>query len=288
MFDRAATILATATLIWAMAVPTKAQEIDFDHVISVAGAQATASQAMASEALLVALDIDREVRLENLRYRQDLFDRTLIGLMDGDGILGLPAASTPEIALNLEQAGVHWQSTKAALQDGLATGEISPDQIAVIVADSLELMAVFKVIAAQYAEEAARNRLTSMLANSLLESIHGTMLSQRMATEFLLITYGHDVPRSRANLGSAIVQFDQVLRNLVNGNLERRLLPPPNEDIKGRLLRAQRAWEDEFRPIIRRALDTGQISSLLAIQMIEANGNLLEQMKTITNMYVSL
>lgn len=288
MFDRAATILTTAALLWAMAMPANSQEVDFDHVIAVAGSQATASQTMASEALLVALDIDRDARLESLKQWQDLFDRTLIGLRDGDGMLGLPAASTPEIALNLDTAGVHWQSTKAALQDGFATGVITADQIAVIAADSVALTTAFEGIATQYADEAARNRLTSMLANALLESIHGTMLSQRMATEFLLIVYGHDVPSNRASLGSAIVQFDQVLSNLVNGNLERRLLPPPNDEIRGRLLRAQRAWEDEFRPIIRRALDSGQPPPSLAAEMIEANGNLLEQMKAITNIYAAL
>lgn len=288
MFDRAATIFTTAALMWAIGAPARAQEVDFDHVIAVAGSQAAASQFMAGEALLVALDIDRDARLESLRFSQDLFDRTLAGLRDGDGILGLPAASTPRIAGDLDTAGIHWQSTKAALQDGFATGVITADQIAVIAADSVELMTVFQGVAAQYAEVAARNRLTSMLANALLESIHGTMLSQRMTTEFLLIVYGHEVPSSRASLGSAIVQFDQILSNLVNGNLERRLLPPPNEEIRGQLLRAQRVWEDEFRPIIRRALDSGQPTSSAAAELVEANGNLLEQMKAITTMYVGL
>lgn len=285
MFDRAATIFSTAATLWAMAAPATAQEVDFDHVIAVAGFQAAASQSMASDAVLIALDIDRDARLENLRYSQELFDRTLIGLRDGDGVLGLPAAPTPEIALDLDTAEIHWQSTKAALQDGFATGVITPDQIAVIAADSAELMTVFEGIAAQYAEEATRGRLTSMLANAVLESIQGTMLSQRMATDFLLIVYGHDVPASRANLGNAVLQFDQVLSNLVNGNLEQRLLPPPNDEIRTLLLRAQRAWEDEFRPIIRRALDSGQPSTELAVEMVEAKGNLLDQMQAITNMY---
>lgn len=288
MFDRAAASLTTAALYWAMAAPANAQDIDYDHVIAIAGLQATASQTMASEALLVALDIDRDARLESLRHWQDLFDRTLIGLRDGDNLLGLPAASTPEIATNLDQAGMHWRSTREALRDGLAAGDVTAEQIAVIAADSVELMAVFESVATQYADEAARNRLTSMLANAVLESIHGTMLSQRMATEFLLIVYGHDVPANRASLSSAIVQFDQTLGNLVNGNLERRLLPPPNDDVRARLLRARRIWEDEFRPIVRRALDSGQPPSSLAVDLIEANGNLLEQMKAITDVYVSL
>lgn len=285
MLDRAATIFSTAAMLWTMASPANAQEIDFDHVIAVAGSQAAASQSMASDAVLVALDIDRDARLGNLRYSQELFDRTLIGLRDGDGILGLPAATTPEIAGSLDTAGIHWQSTKAALQDGFATGVITPDQIAVIAADSAELMTIFEGVARQYAAEATRNRLTSMLANAVLESIQGTMLSQRMATEFLLIVYGHDVPASRAGLDNAIARFEQVLSNLVNGNLERRLLPPPNEEIRARLLRAQRTWEDEFRPIIRRALDDGQPSADLAIAMVEAKGNLLDHLQAITDMY---
>lgn len=288
MFERAALFLTAVALLGSVAVPAKSQDIDFDHVIAVAGSQAAASQTIASEALLIALDIDRDNRLQNLEYWRDLFDRTLIGFRDGDRTLGLPEPPTPEIAAHLEIAGVHWQSTRAALQDGFASGVITADQIAVIAADRVALTESFEGVATRYTEVAASNRLASMLANALLESIHGTALSQRMATEYLLIVYGHDVQQNRARLGSAVVQFDQVLSNLVNGNLERRMLPPPNDDVRGRLLRAKRVWEDEFRPIIRRALDDEPPPAASALDLIQANGNLLEQLNAVTNLYVGL
>lgn len=287
MFGRAATILATAVTLSVTAAPAAAQEIDYDHVIAVAGSQATASQTMAREALLIALGIDREARLESLRYWHGMFDRTLIGLRDGDDVLGLPAAPTPEIVAEIDLAGTYWQTAKAVFRDGLAAGDITAAQVDVIAAFSTELMTVFQGVATRYADEAAKNRLTSMLANAVLESINGTLLSQRMATQFLLVVYGHDVQANRLGLANSVVEFDRVLGNLVNGNLELRLLPPPNDEIRERLLRAQRIWEDEFRPVIRRALDT-EPSSDMAVQMVEANGNLLQQMKAITNLYVGL
>ena len=285
MYHRAAITLSALAVLAQPSLPAEAQTIDFDHVIAVAGSQATASQMMAKDALLIALDVDRQARLEELEYWHDQFDRTLTGLRDGDEILGLPAAQTPAIANGLETAGSLWESTKGAMLDGIAAGDITPDQITV---QALDLTTVFEGIAGQYAEEANRNRLTSMLVNALLESLHGSMLSQRMATEFLLVVYGHEVEANRAGLSRSITGFDQVLDNLVNGNLERRMLPPPNDDLRDRLLRIRRIWEDEFRPIMRRGLDAGRPSPSVALQMAEVNGQLLEQMKAVTSIYVGL
>lgn len=288
MLDRAAAIVVTVAMLSTTAAPARAQMVDFDHVVAVAGSQATASQTMAREALLVALDIDRDARLESLRDRHDAFGRILKGMQHGDDGLGLPAAQTAEIAAELDLAEAHWQTTKAAILECLAAGDVTAEQVDVIASYSLELMAVFEEVASQYVEEAARNRLTSMLANAQLESIHGSTLSQRMATEFLLIAYGHDIEANRASLGNSVVQFDEMLNNLVNGNLERRLLPPPNDAVRDRLLRAQRVWEDQFRPIVRRALDAGEALPALAGQMLDANDNLLNQMSEIADLYVGL
>lgn len=288
MLDRAAKLIAAATLLAAAAQPAGAQAIDFNHVMNVAGSQATASQIMAKEALLVALDVDRETHLQSLEYWHGMFDRTLNGLRDGDALLGLPAAATPEIAAGLDVAEAHWQSSGPVYREGLTAGAISAEQVDTIVSHSNGLMEAFEEVAQRYAEESNRNRLTSMLVNAQLESLHGTVLSQRMATDFLLIVYGHDTDASRADLGATIAQFDEVLRNLSSGNLEKRLLPPPNDEITEELGRARRIWEDEFRPVIRRGLDGDPLPVESAGQMAEANSRLLEHMKTLTSLYVGL
>lgn len=288
MLDRAATLIAAVALLVATAQPARAQAIDFNHVMNVAGSQATASQIMAKEALLVALDVDRETHLESLENWHGMFDRTLTGLREGDALLGLPAAATPEIAAGLDVAVAHWQSSGPAFREGLAAGSMSAEQVDTIVAHSNGLMEAFEDVALRYAEESNRNRLTSMLVNAQLESLHGTVLSQRMATDFLLIVYGHDVDASRVDLGGTIAQFDEVLRNLASGNLEKRLLPPPNDEITQELSRARRIWEDEFRPVIRRALDGDPLPVESASLMAEASSRLLERMKTLTSLYVGL
>lgn len=288
MLERAATLLATAALLMATAGPARAQEVDFDHVIAVAASQATASQMMAKEALLVAMDIDRQANLESLEFRRGMFGRTLVGLREGDEVLGLPAASSPTIVAELERADAHWQVIQDVLGDGLNAGDITAGQVEIIAANSTELFAAFEGVAGGYHQEANRNRLTSMLANALMETGRGTMLSQRMASEFLLIVYGHEIGANRANLSGSIIRFERVLGDLVNGNLEQRLLPPPNDEVRDELLRVQRVWEDEFRPILRRALDAGQPPSDLAVRMVEANGILFERLRTVASLYGEL
>ncbi len=288
MFDRAAAFAIAAMLI-AVSLPARAQTIDFNHVVSVVGSQATTSQIMAKEALLVALNVQRGgTQIQSLDGWHRLFDRTLTGLREGDDILGLPAAATPEIAADLDVAASHWQSFGPAFREGVSTGSLSAEQVSTIATHSVGLMQVLEAVAMKYAEESNRNRLTSMLLNAQLEAIHGTLLSQRMATEYLLIAYGHEAEASRTALAGSIAEFDTVLRNLTSGNLERRLLPPPNDRIREELVRAMRTWEDEFRPIIRRALDDGSPPADDAAGMVAANDMLLEHMNTLTSLYVGL
>lgn len=287
MFRRAASVLATVALLMATVASSRAQQVDFDHVIAVTGSQATASQMMAKEVLLIALDIDRAAHLESLEDRYGVFGRTLVGLRDGDEVLRLPAASNPAVVADLERAEAHWRLVQPVLDEGLAAGSITAQQVDVIAANSAELLAALEAVAGGYLQKANHNRLTSMLANAVLEAGQGTMLSQRMACELLLIVYGHNVEANRVVLGDSIARFEQVLSNLVDGNLEQRLLPP-NDEILDRLLRAQRVWEDEFRPITRRALDAGEPSTELAVRMVEANGALFEHLTAVGSLYSQL
>ena len=287
MFNRAAAI-AIAALVAATASVARAQHIDFNHVISVVGSQASASQIMAKEALLIALEVERGPQVQSLDNRLALFDHTLAGLRFGDDRLGLPEAMTPEIADRLDVAISHWQVFSPVYRAGIETGSISAEQVGAIALNSAGLTAALETVMLGYAEESNRNRLISMLANARLEAIRGTMLSQRMATQFLLIAYGHDAESSRFSLGGTVAQFETVLGNLANGNLERRMLPPPNEMIRDEIGRAQRVWEDEFRPVIRQALDIGDLPPDSWARMAAANDRLLEHLKTLTSFYDGL
>lgn len=287
MLDRAAAF-AIAAILAATVLPARAQQIDFNHVVSVAGSQATAAQIMAKEALLIALEVERGPQLQSLDSRMALFDRTLTGLREGDELMGLPAAATPEIADRLAVATSHWQVFGPVFRDGIETGAMSAEQIGAIALNSAGLTAALETVMLGYAEESNRNRLTSMLANARLEAIRGTMLSQRMATQFLLIAYGHDADTSRFGLGGSVAQFEQALGNLANGNLERRMLPPPNDAIRDETARIRRVWEDELRPIIRTALDIGDLPPESVGRMAAANDRLLDHLKTLTSLYAGL
>lgn len=287
MFDRAAAF-AIAAILAATVSAARAQPVDFNHVVSVAGSQATASQMMAKEALLIALEVERGPQVQSLDNRLDLFDRTLAGLRDGDELLGLPAAVTPEIADRLDVAASHWRIFSPVFREGIETGSISAEQIGTIALNSAGLTAALEAVTLGYAEESNKNRLTSMLANARLEAIRGTMLSQRMATQFLLIAYGHDADSSRFSLGGSVTRFEEALGNLANGNLERRMLPPPNDAIRDEITRTRRIWEDELRPVIRMALDIGDLPPESVARMAVANDRLLEHLKTLTSFYAGL
>ncbi len=81
-------------------------------VINLAGKQRMLTQKMSKEILLISLKYDVDGSKGDLRSTSSLFDRTLKGLRDGDGDLGLPGTTNPEIVAQLSKVSELWKTFK--------------------------------------------------------------------------------------------------------------------------------------------------------------------------------
>jgi len=87
---------------------------DHGTVINLSGKQRMLTQKMSKEVLLVALDVNKDENLTNLRATRDLFDKTLVGLRDGDEELGLPHTKKPKILKALKKVEDLWEEFDVA------------------------------------------------------------------------------------------------------------------------------------------------------------------------------
>lgn len=98
-------------------------------VINLAGKQRMLTQKMTKEALLVALDHDREANQLALRASAKLFEGALYGLKNGDGDYELPGTRNTAISAQLDVVGGLWSEFKPALDRICADdGKVIPQE----------------------------------------------------------------------------------------------------------------------------------------------------------------
>ena len=79
-----------------VALPADARS-NYNRSINLAARQGLLLEQMTNGTMLAALDIDAELNIRGVRQARDLFDRTLVGLRNGDAEMGLVAASQTEV-----------------------------------------------------------------------------------------------------------------------------------------------------------------------------------------------
>lgn len=111
-------------------------------VINLSGKQRMLSQKMSKELLLVALGHKVEENKANLRGTSSLFDRTLKGLRDGDGDLGLPATKDASIVAQLDKVASIWQQFKPVVDRAgdVNVTEVSSDDLQQMVKLNIPLL----------------------------------------------------------------------------------------------------------------------------------------------------
>jgi hypothetical protein len=118
-------------------------------VINLAGKQRMLTQKMSKEMLLIYLNHDKENNLLNLRKTSSLFDRTLLGLRDGDEDLGLPNTKEPHIVKQLNKVIGLWQEFKPVINTALS-GVISKEDVELLAKLNLPLLKNMNTVVKMY------------------------------------------------------------------------------------------------------------------------------------------
>lgn len=269
------------------AVAQKKKDINYEHIINLAGMQRMITQQLSKETILVAMGVDSATHTQKIKASHGLFDRTLKGLRTGDVALQLPPTRNPKILANLDRVEELWSLFDSALQEAMATGAVSRASVAIVADLSVPLMKAMHETVQEYKREAAGEDLFSMMAVAVDTGSYQRMLTQKMAKEFLLVAYGHDVRKNRESLKVSMKEFESTLASMIDGNFEVRLLPAPTPAIRQQLRKVQAMW-DRFRPLMEGATAGGKITSKQILRATELNLTLLGEMNRAVQMYEEL
>lgn len=270
-------------------VSAQAQEdIDFDRMLDVAEAQTMLTQRMSAEALFVTLGIDRALSLEHLDTSRNDFDRALTGFRDGDAALQISAIVDPELLEYVDEAESHWVPMEAAVGACLSGVPITAAHVAAIADASESLQDVLQDLTDGLRERTRTRGSYSMLGVALETARGATLLSQQMTKEFLLVAYGHQASRNRSALRETAEKFQENLQGLVEGDIDRLLLAAPTPGIRAQLLTVQQIWDNEYRPLIERAVTEGDLNAGAVARMARVNLTLLHEIQLVATMYRQL
>lgn len=288
-FARARRCAALGLSLFGIAPAALAQDrVDYGHLLSVAEMQSMMTQRMSVDVLLVTLGIDRDLSLERLERSRNEFDGALNGFRDGDPSLGLTAVAEPELIHPIEEAVGHWERMDAAIADCLAGTAMTAAHVGIIAESSQSLQDVFNDLNDELRERSKVRESYSMLGVAMDTTTEAHLLSQQMTKEFLLVAYGHQLGLNRNVLRETSEKFQNRLRGLLEGDIDRRLLAAPTPQIREQLLRIEQVWENEYRPLIERAVSEGDLNAGAVARMAQVNLSMFREIEMLASMYRQL
>jgi hypothetical protein len=200
------------------------------------------SQSMITHSLLAALSIERKKNVKILAKDRDKFVRTVNGLRHGDEKLGLRATKNPKILEKLDRLEREWSIFGPAVQSIIDSKRATAQNVAIVAECILPIAEATRELIDVYEFYATGGRTFSVLTGMVSQAEAQHALLKEMTAGFLLVAYGHKRESYRARLWAYQVQFDMVLRGLIEGNPRLKLLPAPDVKLRARFRAAREKW----------------------------------------------
>ncbi|MCG8597815.1 MAG: type IV pili methyl-accepting chemotaxis transducer N-terminal domain-containing protein [Kiloniellales bacterium] len=282
-----AAILALAAVVGTNS-PLAKSRIDFEKAVNMAGQQRTLAQQIGKEAILVAMGIDKETNLQRLQDSHAMFKRISKGLRNGDAALGLKPLSEPELIRHVDRVEQIWSSVEQLLARGMAGDEMTAEEVVAVAEMTEPLYSVVDELVKALRQEAQKGMVVFSINLLAIDySTRQSMLSQKLAKEFLLVAYGHSVEKNRKALARSSSHFDRVLKGLLDGDLQLRLRQAPTPAIRIELQKAMQIWTDVV-PIVESVANGRQVEDGQLGQISDLNLSLLETIDTATGLFEAL
>ncbi len=239
-------------------------------VINLAGKQRMLTQKMSKEALFMAKGIDADANKASLIKTEELFDKTLKGLINGDKDLNLPKTGNKEILAQLDKVSKLWTSFKASI-DKVVAGKSDKATLEAIAKENLPLLKNMNQAVGMYAKNSG-SKLDPEMAKTINLAGKQRMLTQKMTKELLLVANGIDADANKENAKKTGELFESTLKSLTD--------KCKNPDIKKQLEAVAKLWEN-YKPIIEK-VDTSDASLKKAEEL---NMPLLKEMNKAVKMF---
>ncbi|MEO0822382.1 MAG: type IV pili methyl-accepting chemotaxis transducer N-terminal domain-containing protein [Pseudomonadota bacterium] len=242
--------------------------------VNLSALQTMLAQQVSKAACFAALGIHPQAQARYLRGAHELFERTRVGLREGNSALGLLPETRQSLLLGLDRVdrtATAWTSmVNAVPEDGSISEAVLGSLLHTGEAVSLETQA-----AAVRSERAYGAGQQFALSTSLRLSIAGRqrVLSQRIAKDFCLIALGHEAEKHRAALAEAVKLFDDSQTALIEGFAAFGLPAESDPEVLSELQFVAKIWA-QIRPALV-AVAAGQAPSQAGIEDVAWQNNLI-------------
>jgi hypothetical protein len=197
----------------------------------------------------------------NLQSTANQFDKALTGLQQGDIELGLSKINSKRIKRQLDKVQSLWDAFYPTIKAITASGEVSSDQLNLVVEGNIELLKQMNKAVSLFEKEATKSGLNNIPQLASVINLAGKqrMLSQKMSKEYFLLALGHDVDTNKLNLLETYTLFDRTLVGLIKGDDTLGLPATKQQHIKDQVATVSRLWS-EFKPLMEFAANPNTIS----------------------------
>ncbi|MDJ0935049.1 MAG: type IV pili methyl-accepting chemotaxis transducer N-terminal domain-containing protein [Kiloniellales bacterium] len=282
-----AALFALSTVVGSSQTLAKSR-IDFEHAVNMAGQQRTLAQQIGKEAILVAMGIDKATNLKRLQASHAMFQRISKGLRNGDDELRLKPLSDPELIRHVDRVEQIWASVAQLLARGVAGDEMSAEEVVAVAEMTEPLYSVVDELVKALRQEAQKGMIVFSINLLAIDySTRQSMLSQKLAKEFLLVAYGHSVEKNRKALARSSSHFDRVLKGLLDGDLQLRLRQAPTPAIRIELQKAMKIWTNVV-PIVEGVANGQDVNDGQLGQISDLNLSLLQTIDSATELFEAL
>lgn len=259
---------------------------DMGIVINLAGKQRMLIQKMSKEILFIAKEINVAENQEELRKTAILFNKTLIGLFEGDSDFKLVKIEDPYIVQQLDKVVELWREFRINV-DRVLRGNTSIAVLKKVAQQNLLLLHEMNMAVKLYedmAKEMYKKELRFSLEPSMAITINSAgrqrMLTQKMTKELLLVAINIDLKTNQARLVRTMSKFEKTLAGLLDGDDEMELLGTKKIAIREQLMSVQAQW-NEYKPILIKS----KVSQADLEKAYELNMELLDEMDEAVGMY---
>lgn len=256
-----------------------------EHQVHMAGRQSMLTQKMSKELLLVALGVEPEKNLTNLKSSRELFGQTLAGLTHGDEELKLVASTDQSVSDRLQYVNLVWPLFDEAISEAISASEITEVSRAAELSETL--LNAMRDTGTAYGDVLKVDRPYSILALSMEGAETLGMLTEKMAKEFLLIAYGYEPERNRQSLEKTYAEIENIIGGLLDGDVDRQLLSAPTPAIREALMLVQENLR-QLKPTILAAVSGDPIGDEQIRQVVQHNEPILAQIEPLIALYQAM
>ena len=245
------------------------------------------AERMSSELMLIALGIDTDARLMQLRDARNGFVAVLNGLRYGDTMMEVPLLDEPEVTDAVSRVDALWLPFEDIVFRGMDNRMLSEEDVRALSELTPGLTEAAERASDAFGSVFAGGNIPSILVLTTLQCEAQALLVQRMLKEYLMIAYEHNVEMHSQMLERSYQRFDQVLAGLAGGETELRILPAPTPEIAQRLTTVEQQWQ-LVRPFLAMARENGRVSPDQALRVAQAGDLLYRDMIAIAELYAAL